>query len=427
MRQAGVTCADGERADDSGPRPAPADASHAGGPSTDLRGTLATSGVAYALNGGFLGAWAPYWPVYFTSIGVATAMIGVLTAIPATVQIFAGPVWGLLADRLGSARGLLPAAAAIGIAVAVVIASAPPIEWLIPCVALLAVGSSAWYPLLDARTVSVLGGHRDRFGQARVFGSAGFIVVALATGVLIDAYGPRTLFVIYVALTCLAGLWSVAALGQGRSSGDSKGAGAAPMLRLLHRRGLLLLFVGSILVWGSFFGAGAYLSLRLVSQGGEASLVGVGWAVNTLAEVPVMLAFRPLARRVGLPTLIVLGAAAVALRNVGWAVAGDGLMTVSAAALSGVTFSFVLVGTTTWLPDHVPPGLRASAQALFVSTTAAIGTILGSLAAGVVVGAVGLQAMFSCAAAVAAVGAAVMWAAVVRFAPRRGPAPAAEG
>ena len=373
-----------------------------------------TSGVAYAAFFGAYGAWGPYWPVYFSQLGVGLGAIGLLAAIPAAVQIFAAPAWGLAADRLGDVRAPLAAAGVIAIVAAAFLATGPAVVLLVPGVALLAAGTSAWPPLVDARTVTALGAHRDRYGQARSIGSAGFVVVAIAVGLLINAYGSRVLFAAYIPLFCLAVVWVVGLFGRAGTRQRVAGVGPLGALRLLRERPMALLFVGSVLVWAACNGASAFFSLRLVAQGADAGLVGVGWAVNAVVEVPMMLVFRRLARRAGVPALIAAGAVALAVRNLGWAVAGTDVATVAVALLSGVGFSLFLVGVTGWLADRVPTSLRATAQALFLGTAYATGTIVGSLAAGWIANGAGLDAMFYTATVVAAVGALIVWLGVGR-------------
>ena len=375
---------------------------------------LLTSGVAYGLYFGAIGAWSPYWPVYFSQLGVDLAAIGLLAAIPAAVQIVGAPTWGLIADRLGDVRLPLAAAAALAVGAALLLASGPATPWLFPGVALLAIGSSGWPPLVDARTVAALGAQRDRYGQARAIGSLGFIVLSIAVGLLIDVHGPRVLFAVYVPAVALAGVWVVALFGRAGTRQRVAGVGPIGALRLLRERSMAFMFMGSVLVWAACNGASAFFSLRLVAQGADAGLVGVGWAVNAVVEIPMMLVFRRLARRTGVPPLLVAGSLVLVVRNLGWAAAGSDLATVAVATLAGVGVSLYLVGTTAWLADRVPPTLRATAQALFLGTAYATGTIAGSLAAGWTAGAWSMDAMFLAMAGVAVVGAAATWLAVGR-------------
>jgi PPP family 3-phenylpropionic acid transporter len=384
------------------------------------RSVVLTSGVAYAVFFGTYGAWGPYWPVYFSQLGVDLGAIGFLATIPAAVQTFVSPAWGLAADRLGDVRAPLAAAGLVAIAAAASLATGPAVLLLVPSVGLLAAGTSAWPPLIDARTVSALGAHRDRYGQARSLGSAGFVIVSIAVGLLINAHGSRVLFAVYIPLLALAVIWVVRLFGRAGTRQRVAGVGPFGALRLLRERPMALLFVGSVLVWAACNGASAFFSLRLVAQGADAGLVGVGWAANALVEVPIMLIFRRLALRPGVPALIAAGAAVLAVRNLGWAVAGTDVASVAVALLSGVGFSLFLVGVTGWLADRVPSSLRATAQALFLGTAYATGTISGALGAGVIANGAGLDAMFYVATAVAAVGAAIIWLAVGRPGTSRG-------
>lgn len=368
---------------------------------------------------GAYGAWGPYWSVYVSQLGVGLAAIGLLAAIPAAVQIFAAPAWGLVADRLGDVRAPLAAAGLIAIAASAFLATGPAVVWLFPGVAMLAAGTSAWPPLIDARTVTALGAHRGRYGQARGIGSAGFVLMSIAVGFLIDAHGPRVLFAVYIPLVALALVWVVGLFGRAGTRQRVAGVGPLGALRLLREREMAMLFAGSILVWAACNGATAFFSLRLVAQGADARLVGVGWAVNAVVEVPMMLVFQRVARRTGVPLLIAAGAAVLAVRNLGWAVAGNDLATVSVAFFSGVGFSLLLVGMTSWLADRVPSSLRATAQALFLGTAYASGTIAGSLGAGAIANSAGLDAMFYVTTVVGAVGAVTIWMAVGRPGLRR--------
>jgi PPP family 3-phenylpropionic acid transporter len=345
--------------------------------------------------------------------------VGVLSAIPALVQIVAAPAWGIAADRLGDVRAPLVAGGLIAIGAAAFLATGPAPVWLFVGVAVLAVGTSAWAPLIDARTVAALGRQRDRYGQARGIGSAGFIVVTIAVGLLIDVHGPRVLFAAYIPLVAVAVVW-VAALFR-RTGSRQRVAGVGPMgaVRLLRDRSMALVFVGSILAWMATNGATAFFSLRLVAQGADAGLVGVGWAVNAIVEVPMMIVFGRVARRTGIPALIAAGAVVLTVRNLGWALASSDLATVAVALLSGVGFSFLLVGVTGWLAERVPGSLRATAQALFLGTAYAIGSIAGSLGAGWIANSISLDAMYYAATGVAALAAVIIWVGLGRPGPSR--------
>jgi MFS transporter, PPP family, 3-phenylpropionic acid transporter len=158
----------------------------------------------------------------------------------------------------------------------------------------------------------------------------------------------------------------------------------------------------------------AFFSLRLIELGGDARLIGIGWAANAVLEIPTMLAYRRLAGRLRVQWLLVVGASIFVVRAGLFAATGSAVGLVLGAALGGIGFALFLVGTTTFVARQTPVALRATAQALFTSTAYAIGSIVGAILAGLVAGAWGLAAVFPAATVTSAVGAVMIWLAVIR-------------
>ena len=219
---------------------------------------------------------------------------------------------------------------------------------------------------------------------------------------------------VYVPTLALTGIVGAAVLGRGTGASRASGVGPIRALGLLRNPGFGLFFVGSVVVWVAASGVLAFFSLRLLELGADVRLVGIGWAFNAILEIPTMLAYRRVVGRVRVQWLLVAGAAIFALRGVLFALADSPTMFVAGAALGGVGFALFLVGTTTFVARRAPVPLRATAQALFSSTAFALGSILGATLAGLVAGAWGLAAVFPAAAVTSAVGAVLIWLAVIR-------------
>lgn len=380
---------------------------------------VVVAGLAYLAYFGAGGVWQPQLPVYFTAMGVDRATLGLLNAIPGGAMILAAPLWGILADRLGDVRPSIVLAGLLMIGVAAWLWLAPVVPLFGVAMAISAAGVAGWPAPIDAWTIHALGPSRNRFGQARAFGSAGFITASLLTGMLAEGRGPEVMFAVYIPVMVAGLLWIVltfrrpvattpaaatlepaaATLEPGATAPEPAAvapeAGPRAALQLLRRPQLGWLFVGSVLAWAAYNGSLAYLSVRIADQSGSNGLVGVGWACNAILEVPVMLAFQRIARRAGVPQLMLLGAVALVLRNVAWALAPSAPVTIGAAALSGVGFALMAVGVTTWLSEHVPGTMRATAQALFMTAAFSLGNITGSLAAGWLTAGWGLEVMFA--------------------------------
>jgi PPP family 3-phenylpropionic acid transporter len=383
-------------------------------PATGVGGALARSAIVYLFLFSAVGCWSAYASVLFKELGVGLAVIGVLASVPAAVSIVGAPSWGLVADRLGDVRPPLLVAGLWAAAAASLLALQPPMPWIALVVAVLAAGSSGLTPLVDARTVERLGRARDRFGQARAFGSLGFILTTLMVGVLVQATGTPAMLAVYVPALALTGIVGAAILGRGSRAARASGVGPIRAIGLLRDPGMGLFFAGSVVVWAAATGVMAFFSLRLIELGADARLIGIGWAANAVLEIPTMLAYRRLAGRLRVQWLLVAGASIFVVRAALFAVSGSPVGLVVGAALGGIGFALFLVGTTTFIARRAPASLRATAQALFTSTAYAIGSIVGGILAGLVAGSWGLATVFPAAAVTSAVGAVMIWLAVIR-------------
>lgn len=297
----------------------------------------------------------------------------------------------------------------------------PPMPWLAVGVVALAAGTSALTPLLDARTVQRLGAQRERYGQARMWGSVAFVLASLGVGVVVQATEPAAMLAVYASLLAGTGIAAAALLGRGRRPPRASGIGPLAALRLLRQPAFGLFFVGSVVVWVAATGVMAFFSLRLVELGGDARLVGLAWGANALAEVPVMFAFRRLARRVSVERLLVAGAIVFAGRAALWSLTGSAAGLVIVAGLGGPGFALFLVGTIAYVSARAPAHLQATAQALFSGVAFALGNIIGAILAGIVAERAGLAAVFPAAAVVSLAGAGLVAVAVLGHRALAGP------
>jgi PPP family 3-phenylpropionic acid transporter len=392
--------------------------------------------IVYALLFGAVGAYIPYLSVYLNSKGLDLGTVGALIALQATVSLVAAPTWGAIADRRGDVRGpiLVATLLAAGAAVLFAVVSGPLL--LAASIVLLAAGAAGIIPMVDSRAVRLVG-QRDRFGRARAWGSAAFIVIVVASGAAIGRFGPVGMFALYGPMLVATGLAAFVLLrlpedglaGVDRSAGTrSRGRGAAALsafslttiVGAIRQPVIGLFFVASIVVWTAFATLQTFVSLRVIQLGGDATVVGATWSVGALTEIPLMLAFPNLARRFGAERLVLVGAVAFGLRAAGVALVSAPWLVVAVSPLGGIGFAFFYVGTVTWVAGALPREVQATAQGVFTGTAVSIGAIGGSIIGGLIGGALSLPVLFTVAAIGHAFGAVIVWQAIGR---RQAPAP----
>jgi PPP family 3-phenylpropionic acid transporter len=368
---------------------------------------------------GSLAAYFPYIPIFYRSIGLGLPEIGLLVALNAGFALIAAPAWGAVVDRARDVRGPLAVAGLWSAAAATWLAVTREPLLVAIAVAALAAGSAGLGPMLDSRTIEIVGSNRDRYGRARAFGSLAFMIVALGVGVLIGQTGPQGLFLVFVPgliLTSLAAYVLLAGPAPADPARRRVTIGFASGLAGLARDPTLLLFFGgSVLLWIAVSAVHTFLSIHLVDLGASSALVGLVWTPGALVEVPLMLAFPLLVRRFGAERLLVLGGLAFALRAVGWALTRDPLLYIAIAPLGGIGYALFYVGTVTYVSRAVPASIQATAQGLFSGTAFSVGSILGSIIGGQLAPALTIPGLFMVAAVGTAIGAGiVLWATEAR-------------
>jgi PPP family 3-phenylpropionic acid transporter len=410
-------------------------------------GRAAAAYVAYFVA---IGAWFPYVPVFYESLGFDLATIGLLAAAAAATSLVAGPAWGTIADTWDRSGRALPAAAILAAAAGAglwLAGAAVAGNTSVAAVALVLAGVVAVSasmggvgPQLDARAVASVGGDRVGYGRLRAWGSLSFIVTAALAGRLLDATGPAGLFAVFVpALIATAAV--TAALharrpaadpergaGIERSGGATATAPRAPAVRdrgvrartvravpfgpgvaeLLREPELRSFLLAMFVCWSALNATNAFLSIDLVALGAPANLVGLAWAVSAALEVPIMWAFPALARRFGPRRLLVVAPIVLGLRSLGCALAPTPELLVAVTLLQGVGFALAFVGGVAHVARLAPSRLGATAQGLFGSATVGLGAIVGGGLGGLVASAITLRGLFAVSAAASLLAAALV-------------------
>jgi PPP family 3-phenylpropionic acid transporter len=385
--------------------------------------------IVYAILFGAQGAYLPYVSVFLASTGLDLGTVGALIALFAGVSLVAAPAWGSVADALGDVRGPVLAASILStLAIGLLAIAESPLSLAIS-IACLAAAFGGIIPMIDSQSVRLVG-PRDRFGIARAPGSGAFVVVAFATGAVLAATGPRGMFLLYAPLTAAIGVgaWFLLRLPRGVRGATGErmrgvaglagralaGLSPATIAGVLRAPRLGPFFVAVVLVWTSHAAFQGFISLRIVALGGDATVVAATWSLGALLEVFLMSAFPQFARRFGAERLVVVGAAAFAIRSVICAVVDVPFLIVLASLFGGVGFTFVYVGTVTWVSRAVDRRVQATAQGIFTGTANGIGTIAGSILGGAIGGTFGLPVLFGIGAVGYAAGGLVAWLAVAR-------------
>lgn len=365
--------------------------------------------IVYVALFGAVGAWYPYQSVLLASRGLDFATIGLLLALFGVVSLVAAPIWGSLADRIGEISRPLVVASLVAAGGAAALAMADDLLSIAAAISVMAFGLAGMIPLTDTRTVELAGDNRERYARARAFGSASFIGGAVLTGAIVSGRSPEALFALLVPLLAVTGVaaWRLLAPGRSPAASDHRPRARASLrgfARVLGRPGLLLLLVGSTIIWTAVGAVMSFIGIHVAGMGADLGIIGLISAAGAVIEIPIMFAFPALARRFGAERLLVVGAFAFALRAIGWALAPTPLAALLVSPLGGIGFALFYVGTVGFVAKSVPPEAQATAQGVYTGMTFSLGTVVGAALAGVAAPVLGLPGLFATAAVATVVG-----------------------
>ncbi len=361
---------------------------------------------------GLLGAYLPFFPVWLKAVGIEASWIGIITAVPAVTRFTVLPFVTALAERRQSLRNAIIATA---FATALGLALVGTQHQALPVFLIFAATCCVWTPmapLTDAYALRGVAHYGLNYGPLRLWGSAAFVVGALACGLLVDVIAPEHLIWVIAATAGLSGLASLGLqplAGIKRADVTLRGAGG-----LVRDPGFLAIIAASALIQGSHAAYYVFASIVWKQSGLGGLTIGALWSLGVLAEI-VLFAVSP---RFTLPpaTLVVIGALSAGAR---WLItAQDPPIPILALVqlAHGLSFGLTQVGTMSLMVHHVPGHMMARGQG-YLAACSGIVAGLASILSGAVYARYG-QGVYYVMVAMAGSGAMVMWLARRKLASR---------
>jgi PPP family 3-phenylpropionic acid transporter len=368
-----------------------------------------------------VGAYFPYLPVYYRSLGLGLGEIGLISAVWSAAQLLGAPAWGNLADRRSRSSWTLPAALLVAGVGAIALALSRDFPTVVASAVVMAFGLSGFGPVLDARSLELLGADRIRYGQLRAWGSASFVVATIGVGIVLDARGTEALFLICLPLFLLAA--AVAGTLPRRGSAHVAVGFLSGTGQVLRSRQLAPFFASALLVLMGLAAVTAFYSVAYDGLGGDRLGIGLAWAIGAAVETPIMFGYPRLARRFGTDRLLVLGASLLALRSLLAALAQEPVLLVLIAPIEGVAWGTFFISSIDYVGRHAPAGLSATSQGVYTATNG-LAAILGSALGGLIAEATSIAILFGLAAALGGLAAVLLAIAIRERPPVSGPGPA---
>ncbi len=326
-----------------------------------------------------LASLSPFIALYYEERGLSGSQIGLLAGISPLVTLIAAPLWSVFADATRRHKAIFMAAIAGVIVTSLLIYFASSLVWLIPIVITFAFLGAPIMPLMDSSTMSMLQGRKDRYGRVRVWGTLGWAIGAPLAGLLIGRAGLQWSFYAYASLMTVALLISIRIpVGHAHISVPFRSG-----MRTLFSNRRWMFFLLIIFMCGvAAAGTSTYLFLYL-KRLGASNLIGLALTLSTVSEVPMLFFADRLLRRFKARGLILIALPIYIGRLLLYSLVGFPPTILIIQLLHGFTGPTIWVAGVSYVAEIAPPGLGATAQALFAGVLNGLGAATGALLGGI--------------------------------------------
>ena len=353
-----------------------------------------------------IGAFMPFINLYYERLGLSGVQIGILAALPVLVFSSTTLFWGGIADAFHWHNKILRTALLAGPLAVFMLSRVDSFPALVPFVVTYAVFTSPIIPLLDSGALEVATTHQRNYGDLRVWGTVGWSISNLLVGALIENFSIRWLFFSYILFMILTFIVALFRPARRQVLSNSLASG---LKHLVIRRNFFVFLFSIFLVSVTLGAVNSFFSIYLDEIGAKEGIIGLGWALAAVSEVPVMLLSGAIIRRVGSSGLLKLAFITFAVRWLLFSFIDTPTLALLVQLMHGLSFAAFLVGGVTYINERTPEGLETTAQAIFNTVTFGVGSMVGSLSGGYLYDLAGMLTLFRVLSLVAMIGLAFFW------------------
>ncbi len=347
----------------------------------------------YAALFAVVGVWIPYWPLYLDSHGHSATIIGLLAALSTSVKLFGPPILGRLADQ-GSRQQMIQRASLAATLASLCFFFADHLALLLLGVLLFSLMQNTQLSLVEATTLETVKRLQPTmpsadYGRIRVWGSWGFILLAVGLGPLIDLWSLELLpwiIALFLALSALIARYLPADEAHDTERSSTSALFSLPGVRWFYLSTFFMQFSH-----GAYYG---FLSLHLADHGFTRAAIGLIWALGVIAEVMMLHFSDTLLQRFGTTRLLQAAMVIAVARWLLYALPPAWPLLLLGQPLHAFTFAAFHIGAVHRTFEMAPLASRAQAQGWYGALSFGLGTGVGLFLCGQLYDRVGAAILF---------------------------------
>ncbi len=332
-----------------------------------------------------LGLISPYLAVFLDGKGFDSRQVGEILAIITATKIIAPSLWAVLADKSGKPLFIIRLGAFLALASFVMlfwIGQYWPITF---CLALFTLFWTAILPQLEVHALTTLRRSSKIYARVRLWGSLGFVVIAIIAGEAMSSLGYD--FFTVIGLIILGFLFFSTLQLRPIKIANSLPTNASELepirSKLLDGR-FVCFFIAGLLLQISFGPYYGFFALFLNDAGYSGLAVGLIISIGVVAEVVAFIFMGTVFRHFSLKSLLVFS---IGISGVRWIltpiVVDSVLLLCLIQLLHAASFAIYHSASMEFISRHFPQAQQSRGQGIYLGGVYGIGGAIGAYLTGV--------------------------------------------
>lgn len=330
-----------------------------------------------------LGLIVPFLPVFLDAKSFSSIEIGEILAIITATKIIGPTFWAFAADKSGKQLTIIRSGALLALL------SFALLFWLNsywPIVFCLAVFSLFWtaiLPQLEVLTLNSIRRSTKIYARIRLWGSIGFIFLAVVAGDLIERYSADAFT--YLGVGVLAGLFLSSMKLTPVRAANSAVKSTGKMSDKIFTRSFLFFFLAGLMLQMSFGPYYGFFALYLRELNYPGFAVGVFITISVVAEILIFIYASIFFKHFSLKALLAFSILLTALR---WFITGHFadvfwvLMLVQ--CIHALSFGLYHSVSIQFIHRHFNADQQNRGQAIYIGGVYGLGGAIGAYIAGII-------------------------------------------
>jgi len=329
-----------------------------------------------------LGLFVPYLGIFLDGKHFSSREIGEIFAIVTTTKIIGPSLWAMFADKTGKQLSVIRLGALLSLICFAALAWLNSYWLVVLFLSLFTLFSAAILPQIEVMTQNSIRRSAKIYARIRLWGSIGFIVLAVCSGEIIAQFSQQAF--VYIGSIVLLCLWLITLrIKQPKIKSSATVKQSSLLSKLLCLR-FALFFLSGVFLQISFAPYYTFFALYLRDLAYPAYAAGIFIALGVVAEICVFINAGKIFKLFSLKSVLVFSFLTTGLR---WLLvakfAEDVWLLAFSQLIHAASFGLFHSASILFLQQHFDTNQQSRAQAIYIGGVYGLGGAIGAYAAGV--------------------------------------------